>query len=114
MWEKLTRTERGRLAFGSIILAIVFFVAINALTGALFTANRLDLTQDRIFTLSEGTKKVLAEVGEPIDIRFYYSKRLDEIGPQIARHSARVRDLLGEFARLSNGRIRIENFDPQP
>ena len=114
MWEKLTRTERGRLAFGSIVLAIIFFVAINALTGALFTANRLDLTQDRIFTLSEGTEKVLAEVGEPIDIRFYYSKRLDEIGPQIARHSARVRDLLGEFARLSNGRIRIENFDPQP
>ncbi|MBM3559798.1 MAG: ABC transporter [Alphaproteobacteria bacterium] len=114
MWDKLTRTERGRLALGSIVLASVFFVAFNALTGALFTAERLDLTKDRLFTLSAGTKKVLSEVGEPIDIRFYYSKKLDEIGPQIARHAARVRDLLGEFARLSDGRIRIKTFDPQP
>ncbi|MEK9901372.1 MAG: Gldg family protein, partial [Rhodospirillaceae bacterium] len=75
---------------------------------------RLDLTEDRLFTLSDGTRDVLASLDEPIDLRFYYSERFDEIGPNIARHSDRVRELLDEYERLSNGKIRIEVFDPQP
>ncbi|MBO6784695.1 MAG: GldG family protein, partial [Alphaproteobacteria bacterium] len=61
-----------------------------------------------------GTKEVLANLEEPIDLRFYYSEKFDEIGPDIARHSDRVRELLEEYERLSDGKVRIEVFDPQP
>ena len=114
MWDKLKSTDRGTLAVGSIICSIVFFIALNAFSSVLFTSARLDLTEDGLFTLSAGTKQVLTEIDEPIDLRLYYSKSLDEIGPQISRHAIRVRELLEEFAKLSGGMVRVEYFDPRP
>ncbi|MEK9831912.1 MAG: Gldg family protein [Alphaproteobacteria bacterium] len=114
MWDRIRNADRQALAWATIGLAIVFFLSLNALSNAVLTSTRLDLTEDRLFTLSDGTRDVLASLDEPIDLRFYYSERFDEIGPNIARHSDRVRELLDEYERLSNGKIRIEVFDPQP
>jgi gliding motility-associatede transport system auxiliary component len=105
---------RGRLTLLAIGLAIVLFLAINVLAGALLKASRLDLTEDRLFTLAAGTKEVLRSIDEPIDLRFYYSERLDELGPYFASYANRVDELLAEYQRLSNGRIRVERLDPQP
>lgn len=114
MWDKIRNADRAALAWGTVGLSIVFFLAFNALINTVFTSTRLDLTEDQLFTLSDGTKEVLANLEEPIDLRFYYSEKFDEIGPDIARHSDRVRELLEEYERLSNGMVRIEVFDPQP
>jgi ABC-type uncharacterized transport system involved in gliding motility auxiliary subunit len=105
---------RGRLTLLAIGLAIVLFLAINVLAGALLKASRLDLTEDRLFTLAAGTKEVLRSIDEPIDLRFYYSERLDELGPYFASYANRVDELLAEYQRLSNGKIRFERLDPQP
>jgi len=114
MWDKIRNADHAALAWGSVALSIVFFLAFNALINTVFTSTRLDLTEDQLFTLSDGTREVLANVEEPIDLRFYYSEKFDEIGPDIARHADRVRELLDEYERLSDGKIRIEVFDPQP
>ncbi len=114
MWEKIRSGDRQMLAWATIAVSIVFFLAINTLANTALTSTRLDLTEDRLFTLSDGTKDVLSTLDEPIDLRFYYSERFDEIGPNIARHSDRVRELLDEYERLSGGKVRIEIFDPQP
>lgn len=105
---------RGRLTLLAIGLAIVLFLAINMLAGALLKASRLDLTEDRLFTLADGTKEVLRSIDEPIDLRFYYNRRLDELGPYFASYANRVDELLAEYQRLSNGRVRVERLDPQP
>jgi ABC-type uncharacterized transport system involved in gliding motility auxiliary subunit len=105
---------RGRLTLLAIGLAIVLFLAINVLAGALLKASRLDLTEDGLFTLATGTKEVLRSIDEPIDLRFYYSERLDELGPYFASYANRVDELLAEYQRLSNGKIRVERLDPQP
>lgn len=114
MLDKIRNADRAALAWGTVALSMVFFLAFNTLINTVFTSTRLDLTEDQLFTLSDGTREVLANVEEPIDIRFYYSEKFDEIGPDIARHSDRVRELLDEYERLSDGKIRIEIFDPQP
>ena len=114
MIEKIKNTDRSVLAVMSVGLAIIFFLAFNALINTAFTSSRLDLTQDKLFTLSDGTKKLLSTIDEPIDVRLYYSRRFNEIGPDIARHATRVTELLGEYERLSNGMIRFEVFDPEP
>jgi gliding motility-associatede transport system auxiliary component len=106
--------SRGRLTLLGIGLAIVLFLAINVIAGGLLKASRLDLTEDGLFTLADGTKEVLASIDEPIDLRFYYSKRLDELGPYFATYAKRVDELLGEYQHLSGGKIRIERLDPQP
>ena len=114
MWNKIRSADRAALAWGTVALSIVFFLAFNTLINTVFTSTRLDLTEDQLFTLSDGTREVLANLEEPIDLRFYYSEKFDEIGPDIARHSDRVRELLDEYSRLSDGKVRIEVFDPQP
>jgi ABC-type uncharacterized transport system involved in gliding motility auxiliary subunit len=114
MIEKIRNTDRSVLAAMCVGLAIIFFLAFNALINTALTSNRLDLTQDQLFTLSDGTKELLSTIDEPIDVRLYYSRRFNEIGPDIARHATRVIELLGEYERLSNGMIRLEVFDPEP
>jgi ABC-type uncharacterized transport system involved in gliding motility auxiliary subunit len=110
----LRHADRSRLAVIGIGLVIVLFFSINLLADLTLTSIRLDLTQDRLFTVTEGTKETLAAIDEPVDVRFYYSERLDELGPYFASHAQRVEELLEEYRRLSDGRIRIERLDPQP
>ena len=114
MMDKIKNTDRSVLATLSIGLAFIFFLAFNALINTAFTANRLDLTEDELYTLSDGTKELLATIDEPVDVRLYYSRRFNEIGPDIARHSTRVLELLAEYERLSDGKVRLQVFDPEP
>jgi ABC-type uncharacterized transport system involved in gliding motility auxiliary subunit len=114
MWNKLARVDRSRLGIAGIGLAVVLFLAVNVLSGALLTSARLDLTADRLYTVSEGTRQVLSAIDEPIDLRFYYSGALNDIGPYFGSHATRVDELLREYRRLSNGQLRIERLDPQP
>jgi len=106
--------DHGRLTWIGIGLAIVLFFSVNLLARNVFTSTRIDLTSDQLYTLSEGTKEVLATVDEPVDLRFYYSDQLDDVGAYFSTHGGRIRELLGEYQRLSNGQIRIEQLDPEP
>jgi ABC-type uncharacterized transport system involved in gliding motility auxiliary subunit len=114
MLAKLSALDRNRLGIIGIALAIVLFLAVNILAGALFTSARLDLTQDRLFTLSDGTKKVLSGIEEPVELRFYYTSQLDELGPYFSSYAERVDELLGEYQLLSGGKVSVERLDPQP
>jgi ABC-type uncharacterized transport system involved in gliding motility auxiliary subunit len=114
MASKLSRIDRNRLGIAGIALAVVLFLAVNLLAGAYLTSTRLDLTQDHLFTLSKGTKQVLASIKEPIDLRLYYSKQLDELGPYFSGYDKRVEGLLATYRRLSHGKLRIERLDPAP
>ena len=105
--------DRGRLTWIGIALAIVLFFSLNLFARNVITSTRLDLTADDLYTLSEGTKEVLAAVDEPIDLRFYYSDSLDDVGAYFSTHAGRVRELLAQYQRLSGGKIRIERLDPE-
>jgi ABC-type uncharacterized transport system involved in gliding motility auxiliary subunit len=110
----LRALDRRRLTGLAIVLAIVLFFALNLLAQNLLTSSRLDLTEDQLFTVSDGTKQVLAAIDEPVDLRFYYSAKLDDIGAYFATYGGRVRELLEEYERLSGGKVRIERLDPEP
>jgi ABC-type uncharacterized transport system involved in gliding motility auxiliary subunit len=114
MPEKSKMLDRNRLGAIGIALAVVLFFAINILSGALLKSTRLDLTADKLFTLSTGTKQVLSTMEEPVDLRLYYSSRLDELGPYFSAHAQRIEELLGEYQRLSGGRVQLERLDPHP
>ena len=108
------RLDRNLAAGVAIALAAIFFVALNVFVGARFTSARVDLTQDRLFTLADGTRQVLAAIDEPITLRFYRSAALDRLGPYYTAFADRVSDMLDEYVRRSHGKIRLERYDPQP
>ena len=110
----LNNLDRGRLTWIGIGLLIILFFSLNLLARNTFTSTRLDLTSEGVYTLSEGTKEMLASIEEPIDLRFYYSDSLDDVGAYFSTHAGRVNELLGEYRRLSGGMIRIERLDPEP
>ena len=106
--------DRRWLASAAIVLAIVFFVALNVLVGTALKRARLDLTADGLYTVSAGTKGVLAGIDEPIRLRYFRSQRLESLGPYFATHIKRVDELLDEYARLADGNVIVERYDPEP
>jgi len=99
----------GRLALVALITLGVLVIVQLGMTGA-----RLDLTRQGLYTLSDGTRKVLAALDEPIDIRFYYSDEATAEIPLIRNYATRVRELLEEMAATSKGKLRITIIDPKP
>ena len=108
------KSERDIFAIGGLVLLAILFVALLTFSNRVFRGVSVDLTEERLFTLSAGTWMVLAEIDEPITFRFFFSDLLDEKIPTYGVHADRVRELLERYADLSGGLIEIESYDPEP
>lgn len=105
----VTRAALGVAALVAIAVLANWLVSLTPL------GNRgADFTENKIHTLSEGTRAILSELDTPVVIRYYASRSTDYMPQELKLHMRRVDDLLMEYANLSNGRLRIENLDPQP
>lgn len=102
------------LSVSALALAAILFLAVNLAGNALLRGARLDLTENRLYTLSEGSKNVLSGIEEPVTLRFFYSEKLSNQLPQLKPYGSRVRELLEEYASRSRGKIRLEIIDPEP
>lgn len=112
--KRLETIERSKLAVAGLALGVVLFFAVNIFSNAAFQTARLDMTEDRLFTLSEGTMNVLGNIGEPISLKLYYSKLLGERSPQHAVYFERIRELLGRYREISGGKVQLEIIHPEP
>jgi ABC-type uncharacterized transport system involved in gliding motility auxiliary subunit len=72
------------------------------------------LTQSGQYTISAGTRAIIAKLPEPVTLRFYFSKKNSADYPATAAYAKRVRDLLSEYATISRGKIVLEDVDPEP
>jgi ABC-type uncharacterized transport system involved in gliding motility auxiliary subunit len=97
-----------------LIVAAALLVTINLFAGLVFTSSRIDLTEDKLYTLSEGTKNILRSIDEPLTLRLYFSEQLLVGVPSYMNYGRRVRDLLEEYAELSDGKINLLVADPEP
>ena len=106
-------TSRMMTATG-VVLAVVLLFAVNILASRLLGPARIDLTEHRLFTLSEGTRGILAGLDEPVTLRLYLSKRELERVPGIGGYADRVRALLEEYGRIAGDRLTLHVIDPEP
>ena len=86
-------TRRGFAWFMAAAIVAVFLSA-NALAGVWLRGARLDLTADRLYTLSPGTRQVLSRLNEPVDLSLFYSAEGGARYPVVSAYAARVRELL--------------------
>ena len=93
---------------------MVLFVALNIVATVWLRATRLDLTENGLYTLSDGTRATLAKLKEPITLRFFYSREVAAGYSQVRAYADEVRDLLQEYAAYAPGKIRLEEIDPTP
>src|SRR5215472_10856567 len=92
----------------------VILVAINLIAGSF--KERIDLTREKAYTLSPGTRAILKNLDTQVKIRFYCSQA--EGGTpetvMLRTYAKRVEDLLDEFKQAAHGKLVIENYDPEP
>src|SRR6516165_1511294 len=106
-------TNRRAAAWAALAAIAMILVSVNVIA-ARFLSLRLDLTAEHLYTLSSGTSRTLAKIGEPITLRFYYSTRLGDTAPGYGVYARQVRELLDQYVASARGKIRLEVFDPQP
>src|SRR5271166_3875153 len=104
--------SRRAVAVSVLVMIAVMLVSAN-IVAARFLAARLDLTAEHLYTLSQGTKRTLAKIDEPITLRFYYSTRLGDEVPSYGIYAQRVRELLDQYVAAAHGKIRLEVYNPQ-
>lgn len=97
-----------------VLVMLVILVAFNFIAGAL--RMRLDLTQEKAYTLSDGTRAILKKLDTPVTIRFYCTQS-ESATPEtvfLKSFARKVEDLLTEYRQVAGGKIKIEKYDPQP
>ena len=102
---RATRSPGPASALASILLLSVNLFAASALRNA-----KVDLTQQRLFTISDGTRAMLRAIDEPISLRLYYSKRLGEAASAYGRYFERVRAVLQQYRDISGGQDRARHL----
>jgi len=100
--------------YSSVGVGLVFVALIGANIILSPVRARVDLTADKLHTLSPGTKAFLAKVDAPIQIRFYSSQGKDRMPAEIKSYVQTVDDLLAEFRAQTGGKIEIRKLDPEP
>jgi ABC-type uncharacterized transport system involved in gliding motility auxiliary subunit len=98
----------------TLALFAVLFLALVVLSDTLLRGAKIDLTENQLYTLSDGTREVLADIDEPVNLTFYFSDSASESLPMLRDYAQRVRELLAEFEMYAGGAIRLREVDPEP
>jgi ABC-type uncharacterized transport system involved in gliding motility auxiliary subunit len=112
--NRFSSMSRSALAWGSLALAAIVLLSVNLISSIEFRNWQADMTEENLFTISEGTKEVLRGLDEPIKVRLYFSKQLGEASPRYARYFDRVRSLLENYRDISGGKLEVSYLDPEP
>jgi ABC-type uncharacterized transport system involved in gliding motility auxiliary subunit len=98
-----------------LVALAVLFLGVVMLSNVGLRGMRVDLTQNRLYTLSPGTQQVLADLKEPINLYFYFSREAAaKQAPLVMPYATRVREFLEELAARAGGKIHLAVVDPQP
>ncbi|NMH58984.1 GldG family protein [Alteromonas ponticola] len=101
-------------AIASLTLLAFLFVGLVIVNNQLFGQFRVDLTENQVYSLSEGSKAVLKEIDEPVTLHFFFSDTTSKGMTSLRNYADRVKSLLKEFAQTANGKIVLKVIDPEP
>jgi ABC-type uncharacterized transport system involved in gliding motility auxiliary subunit len=97
-----------------LLLIAVAFLAFNLISGLTLSHARLDLTEQKLYTLSEGTERILAGLDEPLALQLFYSDAATQDLVALRNHARRVEELLKTYVRAADGKLTLQVIDPEP
>lgn len=96
-----------------IVLAVIFLLsAVIISESGLFSRLRLDLTDNNMFTLSEGTESIVNNIEEQVHLRLFFSEQASQDLPMLRTYYQRVKDFLEELGRFGGGKLKLSIIDP--
>ena len=106
--------KRTAMTSTSLIILAVLFIAVVILANAFLKGARIDLTENNLYTLSNGTKNIVSDIDEPINLYYFFSDQASRDIPAIRTYAQRVREMLDELNLRANGKLRLQVIDPVP
>ena len=97
-----------------LVLIAIAFLAFNMFSSLALTNARLDLTEQKLYTLSEGSKSILENLDEPINLHFFFSDKAAKDLVALRNYAKRVEEMLRDYERASGGKIKLSIVDPEP
>ncbi|GJM21338.1 MAG: hypothetical protein DHS20C15_12530 [Planctomycetota bacterium] len=114
--------KRSVYSGAGVLLAALLYLSLTVLSDDQLAGARLDLTADELYTLSDGSRHIAAQLAEPITVQLYYSSSVarnipavaGEVAQKIIAHASRVQEMLREYEAESGGKLRVVELDPEP
>lgn len=105
---------RRTVLVAALVALTLSFVGITLASSRWLRAARIDLTADRLYTLTPGTQHIIDGLHRPLKLTLYFSDHATRDLPQLRSYEQRVREMLQEMVARSRGRIRLQVIDPVP
>jgi len=101
------------LVYSAVGLVALFLalVAFNYLASA--TALRADLTAGKLYTLSDGTRKILRGIKSPVTLKLYISHG-SAVPVPLRSFAQRVQDMVERFKAVAGPKLEVQVFHPTP
>ena len=106
--HKIMRSTLG------LLLVAAAFLLLNLMAAPLLKNSQLDLTQGRLYSLSDGTRSLLQGLDQQVELELFFSSRAARDLPQVRQYARRVQELLELYVRLADGRLKLHVVDPEP
>lgn len=97
-----------------LVLIALAFLAFNLFSSLSLTGARLDLTEQKLYTISSGTQQILAELDEPVELNFFYSDTASKDLPALRTYAKRVEEMLEAYQREAGDKLKLKIIDPEP
>ncbi len=108
----IKKIQKYVFSYFGLILLLCVIVSLNAIIGKI--TFRADVTEEKLYTLSNGTKNILRKLDSPVNLRFYRSRSENRMPVQLRSFAERIKTLLDEYVRYGNGNIVLDELDPTP
>jgi ABC-type uncharacterized transport system involved in gliding motility auxiliary subunit len=109
----MAQKNRSLVSAGTLVLLAILFVALSILSSVFLKGLRFDLTENNLYTLSNGTKNILRSMDEPVTLTLYFSEDVSRDLPQFRSYARWAGEMLEEFADHSDGMLTLRRVDPK-
>jgi ABC-type uncharacterized transport system involved in gliding motility auxiliary subunit len=106
--------QRKMNAIVALVVVAVIVLAVNLIGSLLLNRVKLDITEERLYTLSEGSRNTLKTIDAPVTARFFFSRTALASVPFLRDYANRIVELLREYQAYSGGKLTLEIVDPRP
>jgi len=95
-----------------LVVLVCIAVALNIILSNF--SLRKDLTEEKLYVLSDGTGQILRNLEEPVTLKFFFNASSPEVPMHLKSFAGRVEDLLVEYEMAGRGNVVVEKYDPKP
>jgi ABC-type uncharacterized transport system involved in gliding motility auxiliary subunit len=111
----VSANSRKTFAYTTLALIALGFVVAVIASNVWLRGVRVDLTENSLYTLGDGTQAVLDGIEEPVNLYLFFSDEATATLPTLRAYATRVREMLEEFeANAPDGKLVLNVVDPLP